>query len=1013
MSMEFAVHTERLASFIRTGRALEASPDFLEKLPLAIYACDADGRMLWYNTRAAELWGRMPRIGDDSERFCGSHRLYFGGRQIGREETPMASVLRTGVPIRGVEGRVERPDGSCIWVMVHIEPVEDDDGVIVGAINCFHETTTLHHEADDFEGFFENSAVALALVSGNGTILRANRAELEMLGYRAEEYVGRNITDFHVDRTTIDDILTRLHRNEQPYRRPARLRAKDGSIRHVLITPNVRTRNGEFMNIRCFTVDVTERVRAEELLQQQNERLAATYEHAGMGIVEVDAEGKLLRVNAQLCALMGYAPEELLGRSIFDETYAADIEPDREQFHRQVAGEIDRYSIEKRISRRNGDYLWASITSSSVRDAEGRFLYAVRVQHDIGDRKRAQDSLASRMEEQAALYEFTNRLQRAKSLADLYEPALDAILRALRCHRASILLFDQSGVMSFVSSRGLSEDYRRAVDGHSPWTPDVEDPQPICLHDIENADLPEYLKQTVRAEGIGALAFIPLQENGQLLGKFMAYYDVPHVFADTEIDLAVTIGRQLGFGVARMRAEAARQRAEQGAQHLVSIVESSDDAIISKDLDGVIRSWNNGAERLFGYSADEAIGRPVTILIPPDRLDEEPGILARIRRGERVDHYETVRCRKDGSPLDISLTVSPVRDAKGKIVGASKIARDISDRRAAEAKLRESQRRLEELLAAIPAAIYTTDAQGKITYYNEAAVDLAGRTPTIGSDEWCVTWKLYRPDGTPLPHDQCPMAVALKEGRPIRNAEAIAERPDGVRIPFIPYPTPLRDAKGEIVGAINMLVDISERKQAETQQRILLNELNHRVKNNMQMMQSLLYSASKQTQSAEARKVLGEAGGRIAAMAAAQRVLYDTTDATRFSAQAFLDAVCQTARQMFPTDVKIICKSAAVELSNDAAMPLALVVNELLTNAVKHGLEGRAEGVIHVGLTQKADSFLLYVEDDGPGFDLELVRNRSSGLRLVQGLARQLRAHFEVTRNPTRCSLQFSQDVPP
>ncbi len=90
-----------------------------------------------------------------------------------------------------------------------------------------------------------------------------------------------------------------------------------------------------------------------------------------------------------------------------------------------------------------------------------------------------------------------------------------------------------------------------------------------------------------------------------------------------------------------------------------------------------------------------------------------------------------------------------------------------------------------------------------------------------------------------------------------------------------------------------------------------------------------------------------------------------------------------------------------------------MIVNELLTNAVKHGLEGRAEGVIRVGLTQKAGSFLLYVEDDGPGFDLELVRNRSSGLRLVQGLARQLRGHFEVTRNaPTRCSLQFSQDVP-
>src|SRR6266849_2358789 len=127
-----------------------------------------------------------------------------------------------------------------------------------------------------------------------------------------------------------------------------------------------------------------------------------------------------------------------------------------------------------------------------------------------------------------------------------------------------------------------------------------------------------------------------------------------------------------------------RKRAEHDGQLLASIVESSDDAIVSKDLDGIIVSWNKGAERLFGYSADEVLGKPITILIPPDRLDEEPGILARIRGGERVEHYETVRRRKDGSLIEISLTVSPVKTAEGRIVGASKIARDITDRRRAQ-----------------------------------------------------------------------------------------------------------------------------------------------------------------------------------------------------------------------------------------------------------------------------------------------------------------------------------------
>jgi PAS domain S-box-containing protein len=452
-----------------------------------------------------------------------------------------------------------------------------------------------------------------------------------------------------------------------------------------------------------------------------------------------------------------------------------------------------------------------------------------------------------------------------------------------------------------------------------------------------------------------------------------------------------------------------RQRTlEELNRTLAAVVESSDDAILSKDLNGIIATFNQGAERLFGYKAKEVVGKPITILIPRDRQHEEPEILARIRRGERIDQYETVRRRKDGTLVDVSLTVSPVKDDHGGIIGASKIARDITERKLSEARLRESERQLQELIAAIPAAIYTTDAQGKVTYCNQAAVELAGRPPTIGNDEWCVTWKLYHPNGTPLPYEQCPMAIALKEGRAIRNAELVAERPDGTRVPFIPYPTPLRDAVGRIVGAINMLVDVSERKHAETQQRVLLNELNHRVKNNMQMLQILLEAGAQRAESSEAREVLEEASGRIMAMAAAQRVLYTTPDATRFDAHDFLNTVCETAKQTFPQEVDIDYQADAVRLSNDSAMPLALIANELLTNAVKYGLNGRAAGTIRVRLKREDDSFLFYVEDDGPGFDLQLIQQRSSGLKLVQGLARQLGGKFEVTRTPaTRCSVRF------
>ena len=131
----------------------------------------------------------------------------------------------------------------------------------------------------------------------------------------------------------------------------------------------------------------------------------------------------------------------------------------------------------------------------------------------------------------------------------------------------------------------------------------------------------------------------------------------------------------------------------------------------------------------------------------------------------------------------------------------------------AEASSCASEQTFRKLLDAFPAPVYTTDAAGRITFYNEAAVKFSGRQARLGTDRWCVTWRLYWPDGTPLPHDECPMAIALKEDRAVRGTRAVAERLDGTRVPFIPHPTPLRDASGALVGAVNMLLEIDEVEQ--------------------------------------------------------------------------------------------------------------------------------------------------------------------------------------------------------
>src|SRR5579863_4725456 len=163
-----------------------------------------------------------------------------------------------------------------------------------------------------------------------------------------------------------------------------------------------------------------------------------------------------------------------------------------------------------------------------------------------------------------------------------------------------------------------------------------------------------------------------------------------------------------------------RKRAEEVKQRLASIVQFSDDAIISKSLKGKIESWNAGAERIFGYTASEAVGQSVEMLIPADRLDEEPEIINRIRRGERIEHYETVRRRKDGSLIDISLTVSPIMDADGRVISASKIARDITERKRTEAHIsvlaREAEHRAKNVLATVQAIVHLTEAETVADY---------------------------------------------------------------------------------------------------------------------------------------------------------------------------------------------------------------------------------------------------------------------------------------------------------
>src|SRR5262245_29703461 len=289
----------------------------------------------------------------------------------------------------------------------------------------------------------------------------------------------------------------------------------------------------------------------------------------------------------------------------------------------------------------------------------------------------------------------------------------------------------------------------------------------------------------------------------------------------------------------------------------------------------------------------------------------------------------------------------------------------ISESLRSQATLRERERRFRGLLDALPAAVYTTDAAGRITYYNDAAADLWGHRPPLGTSEWCGSWKLYWPDGTPLAHDQCPTAIALNENRIVRGMEATVERPDGTRVPFIPYPTPIHDEAGKLIGAVNMLVDITDRKRAEEQQALLVRELHHRVKNTLATVQAITGSTARSVDNIEDFKTA--IFGRIQSLAKTHLLLADDVKAVDFA------DILRSELDAFDSGIggRITLQGPEVALTSQIAVSLGMAIHELTTNAAKHGALSVYGGKVEVTWSVTIDATRRtlkfdWVESGGP-----------------------------------------------
>ncbi len=427
------------------------------------------------------------------------------------------------------------------------------------------------------------------------------------------------------------------------------------------------------------------------------------------------------------------------------------------------------------------------------------------------------------------------------------------------------------------------------------------------------------------------------------------------------------------------------------------------------DRDGMLIRFNECATLLWGRAPQ--ISKPrqrycgaLRTYTPdglPLSLDETP-MAEVLRTGVPAVDRELVIERPDGTRITALFNVRPLFAETGELVGAVNCFQDITHRKLAEENVKESEQRLRELLQGLPAAIYTTDAAGCITFYNEAAVELWGCRPDIGSATWCGSWRLFHPDGTPMPHDRCPMALTLKQRHPIRGAEAVAERPDGTRVTFMPYPTLLHDCAGAVVGAVNMLVDITERKASEERLRLLAGEVDHRAKNILAVIQALVHL----TRADSIPEFKEAVDGRISALSRAHTLLstgrWEGADLRRIVQD-------ELAPYLGGENVRVAIEGPSLSVSPQLAQSLAMVVHELSTNAVKHGAIRQPSGHIELRWWGMPGDRLLFRWRESRCAPAEPPIRSGFGMSIIEGAVRQQLGgvlEMEWSKDGLRCEIE-------
>ena len=728
-------------------------------------------------------------------------------------------------------------------ILQAITPQDLEDSVV-------EPTMTIREE--ELRDCLENAATGLHWVGADGVILWANQAELSLLGYEREEYIGHHIAEFHADTHVIDDILQRLSNKETLHNYEARLRCKDGSIRHVLISSNVLVKDGEFVHTRCFTQDISDRKQAELALKKERDFTTAIFNTVGALVTVLDRQGRIINFNRTCEQVTGYRFEEIVGRQIWEILILSEEKKVvRAIFERLLRGQLSN-QYENHWLAKDGSSHLISWSNTALLDSQGKIEFIVATGIDVTEQRKVQDKLEHQYRQTQLLADITHKIRRSIELEEILQTTVTEVQHLLACDRVMIVELKANNTAVPVSEAIIPEfppmlGYEIAdplLKGK--YLTKYHQGKILSITDVQNAAIDINIKQLLQQFAIQAKLVVPILSLNQLKGLLIAHQcSSPRQWQDKEIELLQQLANQLGVALSqaqlldsleemveertnelttinqRLQQEIKeRQQTEmalrENQQMLAGILDNADEAIISINEEQKIQLFNYGAEKIFGYSTDEVIGEGIDILIPKVFREihrqhiNNFGNSLELARTMSERHNSVYGLRKNGEEFPAEASISKLH-LQDKLL-FTVMLKDISQRQQALEKLQASQNLLVKAEKIAHIGSWEYNLITKQLSWSEELFQIWGLTSTQFIPSCPEIFACIHPEDRNLVRNI--MQQGHQHGQPWQFNYRLLQ-PDGSLKYLESRGEPTTNEQGQVLKVWGTIMDITERVQAE------------------------------------------------------------------------------------------------------------------------------------------------------------------------------------------------------